>query len=346
MEETQAGAPQFLMVDEYGAYLGKRSQRIQVRKGSETLREMPLLKLEGVIVSSQGVTLSSDAIAACAQAGIPIHFVRYSGWVEASIYSAGLIGTVQTRRAQLAALNAPSGVALARSFARAKIANQAALIRYLAKYRRAAEPELGERLEAAARGILRGGAEIDALAVEQMDEIRLPLLAAEGRAADRYWQAVRLAVRVPEGWPGRVGRGADDPFNASLNYGYGILYCQVERAVVLAGLDPYGGFIHADRPGKPSLVLDLIEEFRAPAVDRAIFALWNRGGKVELDQEGRLPSEARRGIADAVLDRLERDERYHGRKLALRHVIQTQARQVATYLRGDRKCYEPFIARW
>jgi len=90
------------------------------------------------------------------------------------------------------------------------------------------------------------------------------------------------------GWPGREGRGAHDPLNAAFNYGYGVLYGQVERALVLAGLDPYAGFIHVDRPGKPSLTLDLIEEFRAPVVDRTILGMVNRGVAVELDGDGLL----------------------------------------------------------
>jgi CRISPR-associated protein Cas1 len=66
-------------------------------------------------------------------------------------------------------------------------------------------------------------------------------------------------MRTELDWPGRQTQGATDPLNAALNYCYGVLYAQVERALVLAGLDPYGGFLHVDRPGKPSLTLDLIE---------------------------------------------------------------------------------------
>jgi CRISPR-associated protein Cas1 len=153
-------------------------------------------------------------------------------------------------------------------------------------------------------------------------------------------------VNVPAGWEGRTGRGATDPVNAALNYGYGILYGQVERAVVLAGLDPYAGFIHADRPGKPSLVLDLVEEFRAPAVDRVIFAMINRNSKLEMDTENLLVQETRRAVAGNVLERLDKPERYERKKMALRHVIQTQARHIATFVRGDRAHYQPFVVRW
>ncbi len=134
--------------------------------------------------------------------------------------------------------------------------------------------------------------------------------------------------------------------NAALNYGYGILYGQVERALVLAGLDPYGGFIHADRPGKPSLVFDLIEEFRQVVVDRTIVAMTTRGTHLDMDERGSLEQTTRRAIAEKVLERLEAAERYGRKRVPLRVIIQSQARHIATFVRGDRSSYQPFIARW
>jgi CRISPR-associated protein Cas1 len=153
-------------------------------------------------------------------------------------------------------------------------------------------------------------------------------------------------VAVGPDWPGRRGRGARDPLNAALNYAYGILYGQVERAIVLAGLDPYAGFVHADRPGKPSLVLDLIEEFRPAAADRPVFAIFNRRSRVQLDERGLLIDTSRRLVADQVLERLDSAERYERKKVPLRIVIQSQARHLATFVRGDRAGYTPFLARW
>lgn len=336
----------YLVVDGFGTFISRHSERLQVRKGNEVVQEAPLFTLEGVIIASHGVALSTDAIAACAEAGIPIHFVHASGRVNASIFSASLTGTIQTRRSQLEAYQTQRGVTLAKAFALGKISNQAALIRYLAKYRKGIKPNLHRELEQKARDILACTVELRALAGNTADEIRLQLLSIEGHAAEKYWEAVRLVVRVPPDWQGRTGRGATDPVNAALNYGYGILYGQIERAIVLAGLDPYAGFIHADRPGKPSLVLDLIEEFRVPVVDRTIFAMINRGTKLELDADNLLVQPTRRTIAENVLARLDKPERYERKKLALRHIIQYQARHIATFLRGDRAHYRPFIVRW
>jgi CRISPR-associated protein Cas1 len=335
-----------LIVDERGAYIGKHQGRLQVRMGRSVLREAPLMHLEGVIISGRAVSLSAEAVSACAGHGIPIHLVSFRGTPYASLYAAGLTGTVQTRRAQLLAYADRRGLTLAKAFARGKISNQAALMRYLAKYRKGKDTALYQELRWLAGEIEDHLDEVRRLTGDAVDEVRAQLMGIEGRAAQRYWQGVKQAVAVGDDWPGRKGRGAKDPLNAALNYAYGILYGQIERAIVLAGLDPYGGFVHADRPGKPSLVLDLIEEFRQPAADRPLFAIFNRGTAVELDERGLLTGASRQTVADKVLERLEKTERYERKKVPLRIVIQSQARHLATFVRGDRGRYTPFLARW
>ncbi len=141
-------------------------------------------------------------------------------------------------------------------------------------------------------------------------------------------------------------RGATDPVDSLLNYGYGILYAQVERALVLAGLDPYAGFVHADRPGKPSLVLDLIEEFRQVVVDRVVFGLVNRHFTVEQNERGLLSDATRRSLPEKVIKHLESEVPYEGKRYELRIVLQSQARHLAAFLRGDRESYEAFQAGW
>jgi CRISPR-associated protein Cas1 len=335
-----------LVVDEIGAYVGKHQGRLQVRKGRRVLQEAPLMHLEQVIISGRAVSLSAEAVSACAGQGIPIHLVSFQGTPYASLYAAGLAGTVQTRRAQLLAYTDGRGLALARAFAGGKIRNQAALLRYLAKYRKSQDPALYQELRWLAGEVEDHLAEVRKLAGETVDDVRAQLMGIEGRAAQKYWQGVKQAVAVGEGWPGRRGRGAKDPANAALNYAYGILYGQVERAILLAGLDPYAGFVHADRPGKPSLVLDLVEEFRPPAADRPVFAIFNRGTGVELDEQGLLTQASRRAVAGKVLERLDKPEAYERKKVPLRIVIQSQARRLAAFLRGDRTRYTPFLVHW
>lgn len=170
---------------------------------------------------------------------------------------------------------------------------------------------------------------------------------------------------LPDGaFAGRAHRGATDSVNTLLNYGYGILYAQVWTALTLAGLEPFGGFLHVDRPGKPSLVLDFIEEFRQPIVDRTVIALLNKGFAVEWEQpdeaalkeqrqrlqpeEGesrRLAALTRKVFAAKVLERLEDEELFEGKRRKLKNILQMQARHLATFLRREGE-YRPFVARW
>jgi CRISPR-associated protein Cas1 len=111
-----------------------------------------------------------------------------------------------------------------------------------------------------------------------------------------------------------------------------------------AGLEPFAGFLHVDRPGKPALVLDLIEEFRQPVVDRAVIAALTKGLRPET-REGLLTENSRRAVAGAVLERLESETGFRGRRHRLKSVIQIQARNVASYLRGGEP-YRAFAFKW
>jgi len=343
---------QHLVIDEFGVHVSKHSGRLKVMRlgeGTPTERlvqQAPLLHLESVLITGRGISLSADAVEACCERGIPIHFVSGRGQPYAALYSAGLTGTVQTRRAQLLAYDDRRSLTLALAFATGKIRNQATLLKYMAKYRKEADPDLHAVLNQTADEVQAHLDQLDQLEGARAADVRDQLMGIEGRAAQRYWSAVKEVLPASYGWPGRRGRGAADPVNAALNYGYGILYSQVERAIVLAGLDPYAGFVHTDRPGKPSLVLDLIEEFRSPVVDRTVFGLANKRVPFEQDERGLLTKETRRTLADKVLARLESPARYERKRHSLRAVIQTQARHVATFVRGDRSRYIPFAAQW
>ena len=341
-----------LIADQFGSHLGKYQGRLKLTKAREVLAQAPLLHLESVTIANSGVSISAEAIRACVEGGIPIHFLSSSGTPYAALYSAGLAATVVTRRAQLEAYGDLRGVRLALGFTGGKIENQARLIKYAAKYRKETDEATHHELRLLAAEVIDHMEELcalDFIAPREGDTLidaRPQILSIEGRAAQKYWRAVGLLLPPALGWPGRRRRGATDPFNSALNYGYGILYSQVQQAIVLAGLDPYAGFIHVDRPGKPSLVLDLIEEFRAPVVDRTVLGLATRGVAFAQDEDGRLTEAARRQLAEHVLERLAAAERYEGQRHPLRDIIQTQARRTAAFLRGDRDTYHPFLATW
>jgi CRISPR-associated protein Cas1 len=293
-----------------------------------------------------GVSLSSDVIRKCAEAGIPISFVSKSGRPYARIISAGLTGTVKTRREQLLAYENGRSVVLGKAFAEGKLRNQINLLKYMAKYRKRREKEIYQEVQIAISEIKKIIENLKKLDAENIDALRLYILNLEGRGAQIYWETIQKLLKTDVNWPGRRRRGAKDLVNSLLNYGYGILYTQIERAILLAGLDPYAGFLHVDRPGKPSLVLDLIEEFRQMIADRVIFGLLNRRANLAVDDKGYLTEHTRKLTAKRVLERLEGEERYEGKKRKLRTIIQSQAYHIATFVRGERPSYKPFVGGW
>lgn len=346
-----------VVVSGFGTFVGKRSERLLIRNGvrgrasnqkdtrtdEPEEQEIPLFRVGEILVPSRGVSISTELVEAAVSRGIPITFLRSGGQPFAMLTSPMLTATTQTRRAQLRALDGERGALLAKGLVMAKLRNQASLLVYFAKAERENPAKRSRALEAAAevRKARRAAASIEG---RRPDSIREQLFGYEGLGARAYWSGVKALLEGKCEFEGRAGRGAVDPVNALLNYGYGILSSRVWAAVMLAGLDPFAGFLHTDRPGKPSLVLDLMEEMRAPAVDRAVLAHVRLGEPVRF--EGRLLHEdTRRRIAKAVLERLEAKVTVRGKKLQLGSVIQRQARSVAVYLRGEGE-YRPFSMTW
>jgi len=363
-----------LIISDYGTYLGKHSERLVVRYRDKEKPndEHALMDLEQVIVGSRGVSLSSDLVEACTQRGIEISFLGFNGQPYAKLTSPALTATVISRREQLAAYQDERGFEIPRRFVRGKVQNQINLVRYFGKYRKKRAPKRYKEMMERVDGMQDLLKEIDALepvgsGCPTIDGMRSTLLNLEGRAGALYWECVQRLL--PGGkFRKREHRGAQDDVNVLLNYGYGILYSQVWSALSLAGLEPFAGFLHVDRPGKPSLVLDFIEEFRQPVVDRVVFAMVNKRFKVEwetpdtdaarqahqstkseedaaLPEQRRLSKGTRRAFADRVLARLQETESFEHKQQKLANIIQQQARHLAMFLRGERD-YQPFTARW
>lgn len=333
-----------IVLSDFGLSLGKKSERLVVKSKGKVVNEVPLFKLRQVVVQSSGVSISTDAIKMCVENGVPVHFLTLNGTPYASLSSPHLTGTVITRRMQMAAFEDERGLALSKNFALAKLKNQANLLKYIAKYRKQKRQEAHERLRQAARELEALANQVSLIIAGCIDEARQEILNLEGRGAAVYWSAFQRALKDDAQFKVRQTRGAKDLVNSLLNYGYGILYPQVWTAISLAGLDPFAGFLHVDRPGKPSLVLDLIEEFRQPIVDKSVVAGLNLGIDWKLG-EGGLTLETRKDLAGRVLNRLENRVSYRGEKVKLSVVISRQARSLATFVRGDGE-YKPFISRW
>ncbi len=335
-----------IVVDQFGAFLGRESGRLQVRQKKKTTEEYPFFKIERIVIASPGVSLSASLIQECVKHGIALDFLGYGGRPYARLSSPELSGTVKTRREQILAYTDVRGLEFARMLVKGKLGNQVSILKYFAKYRKERDKETYSQIRQTVREVEEISSQIFACDgnPSNVDDDRQRLLSIEGRAGKLYWDVFTRLVPAEVGFEGREHQGATDPVNSLLNYGYGMLYAQVWGAIELAGLDPFAGFLHVDRPGKPSLVLDLIEEFRQQVVDRTVFGLVNRGYKPKMEQE-RLSDQTRKEFAHKILDRLEGGERYEGKVHKLRTIIQMQARHLAMFFRGERR-YKAFVGSW
>lgn len=331
-------------IDGYGMSVRKTSERLVVRdKDKKIVQEVPFFNIDDILILSRGVTLSSDVIEHCVEEGIHIHFFTNHGRPYAKVISPSLQATVATRRAQLSAYQDHRGVEISKSFVGAKIRAQLNLMKYWSKNRRG-NKTVTTAIQEAVRKLEERSTELASIQGTQVDDIRQAVMSCEGRAAQVYWEIVRLILPEHLHFSRRDHRGAQDPVNMVLNYGYGILKSEISKAVLLAGLEECAGFLHVDRSGRPSFVLDFMEEFRQPIVDRALFSLLNKGFTPQA-ADGELSRDTRLAILQAVQDRLSSTDRYENKRCQLRTILQRQAHHLATYFRGER-VYKPFVWSW
>ena len=336
---TENGAQ--LFISGFGLYVGKKSERLTVRKDKAICAQVPLMKLQEIIVASRGVSFSSDLLEELCERGIRVGFLTNGGKPFALVTSPMLTATVETRRAQMECGSNALGVDLCKWIVAGKLHNQEKLMRYFAKSR---EGERRSALEEAATALRKLRKSALAVAGSTPGDVRAELMGLEGTGARMYWKEMQNMLPADLGFAGRSHQGATDAVNAALNYGYGILTSHVWGAVMNAGLEPFAGFLHVDRSGKPSLVLDLMEEFRQPIVDRAIFSWLNKGGQLTL-VKGMLDGVSREEVASRVLIRLNAAEPHRGKQYQIRSIVQMQARLAASAVRGLR-AYRSFSFKW
>ncbi|MEM1666468.1 MAG: CRISPR-associated endonuclease Cas1 [Candidatus Bathyarchaeia archaeon] len=344
-----------IFLDDFGIFLGRKRNRFIVKKGKER-RDFPADDVENIVCTSRGATLSTSALRLAVRHGVQVVFAMYSGWPYAVLMPTTVSGSVKTRREQFLAYVDERGFVLAKNFVMGKVKNQANVIKLMAKNRRQTNRSLAEDLYKSGRLIDEIHEKISEERGSNIDEKRLDLMNLEAEAARVYWRAIASVLPGDIAFNGRKTRGARDPFNVMLNFGYqAVLFPEVWKAICYAGLDPYAGFLHADRPGKPSLVLDLMEEFRQQVVDRALVGLLSKGvinpGEVlatgaEVEEGRVLSKKAVQLILEALFDRLNSPVMFKGRRGPLKSFIYTQSRCIARFLLGDSVTYEPFVLGW
>lgn len=325
-----------LVVSGYGVRLRARKDILLVESKSGK-QEVPIADLDQVVVATSGVWFSSKLVRRLIEHGVDLVFLDSRGLPVGRVYPPFINKTVDTRRAQYASHGTSRAVHVMREIVYGKIANQAYLLKKYYNYTKIRE------LEEAYAKIAELAARARVLEMP-FEEAREKLRALEAEAARIYWPSYALLVPRDLGFESR-DQDAGDPVNISLNYSYGILYSECWRALVLAGLDPYAGFIHVDRSGKPVLVFDFVEMFRFIA-DSSVLGLLRRGWRPRITG-GLLDYESRVKLIEAVNRVLDetRVSYIDESPVTVRQAVKKAAYALASYLRGE-GVFEAFTCRW
>jgi len=336
-----------IILSDRGTFLGKSSEQFRISRKDLPDVLVPARGVEQILVLGSGISISSDAVQMADELGVEVVFANFYGKPLARLIPASLGGTVKTRREQYSAYNDSRGTDLARSFVRGKLKNQASLLKSFAKKWKGDKNknDLWREFRESSNQIEDLIPRLD-LIKGRVDDVRDKIMGVEGTGAEIYWRA--WARLIPEEWsfPGREYPAARDQINSLLNFGYYLLEQEVWAATLYAGLDPYAGFLHADRPGKEKLVYDMMEEFRPLIVDRVVVSLAREMRPGHFQDECRMTKEGIKMASLAFYGRLDESITYREKSQILRSIIRSQASAVATFLRGERPCYEPFTPRW
>lgn len=335
-----------IYVTSENAWVRKDGENLVVEADGQELGRAPLHMLSGLICFSRAGA-SPAAMAACAEAGICISFLDPNGRFLARV-EGKRNGNVLLRRGQYRLADDPArGNSVVRGIVAAKTANQRAVVRRaLRDHGETLTTDAGERLANAE-------ARLSDIARRVLLNDSVPLLRGlEGEAAQVYFGIFPHLIRTKEfSFSVRSRRPPLDAVNALLSFLYAMLGHDCRSALEGVGLDPQVGFLHADRPGRASLALDLMEEFRPVLADRLVLSLINRRQLAPRDflvEEGgavRLTDEARKAVLVAYQER-KKDELVHpflNEKVTLGLVPHIQAQLLARHLRGDLDGYPAFI---
>ncbi|MBB1245267.1 type I-C CRISPR-associated endonuclease Cas1 [Streptomyces durbertensis] len=335
-----------LYVQTQGTDLRLEEDSVRVRVPDQPgRRTLPLRRLDAIVVYGH-VNLSTELITRCAQDARSITWMSRSGRYLGRL-DGGVKGNVLLRHSQHQAHdNADTRIAISRNIVAAKIRNSRWVILRAARDAKAAAQE---SMRTVATQLSDATTEIP----DAPDNDTL--MGIEGNAARLHFEALRHALRPAEGIPPferRIRRPPTDPINAALSFTYGLLRGLVHGSTEQIGLDPYVGYLHGIRPAKPALVLDLMEEFRAPLADRLVLTLLNRrqlrpehfeylpGGAVHLTDDGRT------ALIQAWQEWKQRTWQHTlaGRDVPAGLLPTMQARLLARHLRGDLPAYLPWTA--
>jgi len=316
-----------LIFNTYGLFLGLKSQRVVVKKDGKIIKEIALNRVKTITINSRGISLSSDLIMACANRGIKIFFNSFNSF--SALHSLYEHKSVQIRQNQFQVCNSNEGLELATKLIIGKLKNQRATLLYSSRNINHIKKD---------ETISFFDKTISLLNNKKIKEKSF-ILGCEGSCASAYFDFLKYFSLLPNSFEIRTKRASEEITNIALNYGYAILFNFIYKACINAGLEPYIGVLHTTKSAKPSLVLDIMEEYRSFVVDRNIIKL-----RFKL-QKAKDFNSVKKDVASAILTTLGKKYKYNHKRLTLESIIQRQVYKISGFFAGNKK-YKPYIFRW
>ena len=314
-----------IVIARYGTSLGLSGNMLYVdtKTGANKVRQkFPLNRLNTVSISKRGVIISSDLIQALSLRGIKLFIFDYRGVAQTALISVHQHAVVKVRMSQIKICE-HGNIQLSRKIIYGKIRNQRATLLYMNKYHKKEKLfEVATKLKTQSNNALRAG-----------DYEKL--LGVEGFASRIYFQCLIDANLMPPTFKRREGRGSNELGNAMLNLGYAVLSTYILNAVINAGLEPYLGCFHKQRPGRPSLVLDLMEEYRSWVVDRVVVKI-----RAKAENKNYIDSDFKKKLINEIQSTFERKYRYRNQRVKLENIIQRQVYRLSGTFQEQSK-YSP-----
>lgn len=331
-----------LYINRQETYVHKERETIVIRVKGEKLGQFPAVNLANMVCFGN-VTVSPFLMGYCAENNIELTFYTEYGRFLARVQGK-ITGNVLLRRNQYRwADDDEKSTAISRLVVAAKVANcRSVLLRELRNHgENDSIKKISERLAISCRRVKNAGS---------VNEIR----GMEGEAAAGYFSVFNELIRgAGFSFSGRVRRPPTDAVNAMLSFAYSLVTQECVSALSGVGLDPYVGYLHKDRPGRPSLALDLLEEFRAPWADRFVLTLINRRQfqlndfVVEGSGAVRFTEDARKQFLIAWQERKQAEiiHPYLEESVPIGLLPHCQALLLARHIRGDTEYYPPYTLR-
>lgn len=336
-----------LYITTHGAYIAKEGMTVTIRIDHEIKMRLPVHTLNGIVCFG-GVAVSPEAMELCAENNVTISFLGEYGHFKARVVGETQ-GNVLLRREQYRrADNENQAADLARLFIVAKIANTRTVV--LRAIRESFDTTGSEECEIAARKMLN--------VIKQLQEPISceSLLGKEGEAARLYFDIFNNLICAQKEhfvFRGRSRRPPLDLVNSMLSFVYTLLVHDATAALETVGLDPYVGFFHKDRPGRPGLALDLMEEFRGYIADRLVLTLINTQqvkpeGFTVSESGGILMDDQTRKTVISAYQKRKQEEVKHPfleESMPVGMLVFSQAMLLARHLRGDLNKYPAFFCK-